>query len=549
MDTTLTHHIILYTLYTSTTDNKHNLNSDHSPVTLYIPPNTLLARPIPITNKTTRILNPIPQENMEKFKIEYFEENALQINELITILSNDQLTDDQWQTSCSKLDHMIQKISDKIQETCSAPPLPTLTNRTSQQGGFLPRKLQKSWKKHLSTYHLIRKTIYITKNIQNWQTHPIIEELKTHTNVTIPPLPTQEHNQQEWIQSLVEIAKTAKIQARKITTKYTQSCIKKAISKYRQLYDKSPKKINKKVFKNQETPPLDCILDRNNNILTNPEDIANEIHIQQSISNRPTVPTCYYQPEHPTQCTCGVRQYPWHDLDGFVIEKRGNPQIPLHKHFDKEIYEMCLKHLSNNKTPGPDKIPNSILKNMPESFHKLLFLFFTHCYKQKQIPASWKISLTILLYKKGDPAQLPNHRPIALANTIYKFFTSTLTYILSAYGEKYQILHDSQEGFRAERSTARQLQLLIAALEDAKFTNQDIYLLYIDFKNAFGSLDHARLLAIMKDLGYPADAIMLVGNIYSHSNTIFTGEHFGKTKPIPIQRGTIQGDTLSPYLS
>ena len=80
------------TLYTSTTYNDHNLNSDHSPVMLHIPPNTLLARPTPITNKITRILNPIPQENMEKFKIEYFEENALQINELITTLSNDQLT-------------------------------------------------------------------------------------------------------------------------------------------------------------------------------------------------------------------------------------------------------------------------------------------------------------------------------------------------------------------------------------------------------------------------------------------------------------------------
>jgi hypothetical protein len=119
---------------------------------------------------------------------------------------------------------------------------------------------------------------------------------------------------------------------------------------------------------------------------------------------------------------------------------------------------------------------------------------------------------------------------------------------LSAYGEKHQILHDSQEGFKAERSMSRQLQLLIAALEDARFTNQDIYLLYIDFKNAFGSLDHARLLAITKDLGYPEDAVTLIGNIYSNSNTIFTGEHFGKTKLIPIQRGTIQGDTLSPYL-
>ena len=52
----------------------------------------------------------------------------------------------------------------------------------------------------------------------------------------------------------------------------------------------------------------------------------------------------------------------------------------------------------------------------------------------------------------------------------------------------------------------------------------------------------------MKDLRYPLDAVALVGNIYTQSTTTFTGEHFGKTQPIPIQRGTIQGDTLSLYL-
>jgi hypothetical protein len=52
----------------------------------------------------------------------------------------------------------------------------------------------------------------------------------------------------------------------------------------------------------------------------------------------------------------------------------------------------------------------------------------------------------------------------------------------------------------------------------------------------------------MKDLEYPLDAVTRYGNIYVQSTTIFTGAHFSKTKPIPIERGTIQGDTLSPYL-
>ena len=52
----------------------------------------------------------------------------------------------------------------------------------------------------------------------------------------------------------------------------------------------------------------------------------------------------------------------------------------------------------------------------------------------------------------------------------------------------------------------------------------------------------------MKDLGYPNDAINLIRNIYSQSNTTFIGEQFGKTQPIPIQSRTIPEDTLSPYI-
>ena len=52
----------------------------------------------------------------------------------------------------------------------------------------------------------------------------------------------------------------------------------------------------------------------------------------------------------------------------------------------------------------------------------------------------------------------------------------------------------------------------------------------------------------MADLGYPEDAITIIGNIYSISDTKIIGSHFDPTQPISIQRGTIQGDTLSPYL-
>lgn len=163
-------------------------------------------------------------------------------------------------------------------------------------------------------------------------------------------------------------------------------------------------------------------------------------------------------------------------------------------------------------------------------------------------PNSWTHTTTILLFKNDDLNFITNYMPTTLNCTICKLLTSTLTSLLISHVEKDQILNHGHEGFHPMCNTTRQLQVTIASLQDAKFTTRDIYITYINFQNAFGSIDHAHLLATMLDLGYPPDAIQLIGNIYSHSTTSFQGTHFTKTSPILISRGTIQVDIVSPYL-
>ena len=89
-----------------------------------------------------------------------------------------------------------------------------------------------------------------------------------------------------------------------------------------------------KVFKNSVTSPLDSIIDRQHNILTNPEVIATEIHVHQSNGNRHTVPTCQHQTTHSQYFTWSVQQHLWDDLDDFTIDQQGEPQISLHAYFD-----------------------------------------------------------------------------------------------------------------------------------------------------------------------------------------------------------------------
>jgi hypothetical protein len=113
-------------------------------------------------------------------------------------LTFDTLNKTQWHLSCTLLDSIINNISFTIQKTCSATSIIPLIHTTAQQGGCLPCKIQKLWKTHLSTYHLIHKAIYITQHNPTWYNHPLILNLHNHKSILIP---THVHLQtyQEWL--------------------------------------------------------------------------------------------------------------------------------------------------------------------------------------------------------------------------------------------------------------------------------------------------------------------------------------------------------------
>jgi hypothetical protein len=84
--------------------------------------------------------------------------------------------------------------------------------------------------------------------------------------------------------------------------------------------------------------------------------------------------------------------------------------------------------------------------------------------------------------------------------------------------------------------------------EDAKLFHKDIYALIVNFTSAFNTTDHDRMLWIMYDLDFPTDAIDAVKNLYENATTQVKLPLGVCTGQIPVERGTIQGDTLSPYL-
>ena len=218
------------------------------------------------------------------------------------------------------------------------------------------------------------------------------------------------------------------------------------------------------------------------------------------------------------------REYPWQPragqakpLDGFTLETQASnllvkPEL-LGQISNREIFDRCLKHAANHRAPGPDTVPNEVLKHAPAHLKEVInSLFIIICITQKT-PPSWLQSTTVLLYKKGDPLEWKNYRPIALANCLYKLWTSVLTEVLSTYAESNGVLCSTQEGFRTQRNTARQLQNMTNVLEDARLTGSNLYTVYVDFSSAFDMADHDRLLQVMYDLGFPCHILDVVKHI------------------------------------
>jgi hypothetical protein len=214
---------------------------------------------------------------------------------------------------------------------------------------------------------------------------------------------------------------------------------------------------------------------------------------------------------------------------------------------DKPTFLRCVKTLATGKAPGPDTLLNETLRYLPDAVLDLVHDMVVKLADGHQIPAALSTSNTVLLYKKGDPTNVNNYRPIGLANSLMKLWTKLLAWVTTEYSEERSILNPGQAGFRPGYYTHIQTQLLAGALEDAKEHRKDIYMLQIDFTNAFNRVNHSKLLRIMQQLGYPPYLVRLIQTVYANNFTSICTPH-GPTDTLQVSRGTIQGESLSPVL-
>ena len=166
-------------------------------------------------------------------------------------------------------------------------------------------------------------------------------------------------------------------------------------------------------------------------------------------------------------------------------------------------------------------------------------------WKAHQWPQVWKRSVFIPIPKTANAKEYSNYCTIAFISHTSKVRLKVLQARLQQYVN--WELPFVQAGFRKGRRTRDQIADIYWIIEKAREFQKNIYFCFSVYTKAFDSVDHNKLLKILKQMGIPDHLTYLLRNLYAvQEATVRTGH--GTTDWFKIGKGVHQGCILSPCL-
>ena len=214
---------------------------------------------------------------------------------------------------------------------------------------------------------------------------------------------------------------------------------------------------------------------------------------------------------------------------------------------ENEVKQSIIK-LHTNKSPGPDGLPAEFFKCTMEHILPYLTTLFNNIFESGNIPDSWGNSIICPLHKKGSLFDPNNFRGVSLINTICKMFTNILTSRLDKWTEKFNVIHESQAGFRRQYSTVDNIFTLHAVTQKYLCKKGGrFYCLFIDFRKAFDSIDHDKLWDALTRKGIEGNFLRIWKSLYSKLKSCVKVDE-NLTNYFDCTIGTRQGCVGSPKI-
>ena len=198
----------------------------------------------------------------------------------------------------------------------------------------------------------------------------------------------------------------------------------------------------------------------------------------------------------------------------------------------------AILHMKLNKSPGLSGLTVEFYQTFWEKIKHLVVNSINEGFHKGELSSLQKQGVLSLIFKKGDPENIENWRPISLLNTDYKILTRVLAMRLQKVLPN--IINFDQQGYLKNRNIAFNIRQIQDVIDFTDNFNIDGIILFLDFRKAFDTCNWKFLFAVLKRFGFNLSFISWMQTIYNNCTSCIMNNGW-KSEFFPLNRGLRQG--------